>query len=334
MSQDKDLQKLAAGRQGAYRKDARSENFLAELNAALHSFEQEQYEEAAIEHPIFMVIGAPRSGTTFCTQFLANAFSLGYVNNLVARFYQNPLTALRLSDQILGKGHLPSFSSHYAKTEGIHNIHEFGYFWRHWLHKGSLEAMESIAEDEARIDWQGLYQVLANMQQEWGRPSVYKNIFGSYHMPKMTELLEKVVWVYIERDELDVALSIYGARERHYGKEGLKKWWSYSPPNVLELLDLEPIPQIAAQVHYLKAYYQEELAKLDPGKVVKLNYAELTQHSHQVAEAIQKQVKASFDYDLSLNPDLPSSFAFNQYRTEQPELRAAFQKEFETLRNS
>lgn len=334
MSQDKDLKKLADGRQGAYRKDARSENFLADLNTALVEFEADQYQEAKIEHPIFMVIGAPRSGTTFCTQFLANAFELAYVNNLVARFYQNPLTAVKLSSQILGKELLPGFSSHYAKTEGISNIHEFGYFWRHWLHKGSLEAMETIAEDEARIDWQGLYQVLANLQQEWGKPSVFKNIFGSYHMAKITDLLEKVVWVYIERDELDVAQSIYKARERHYGAEGITKWWSYSPPNVMDLLDLEAIPQIAAQVHYLKSYYQEELAKLDPNKVVQLNYAELTQNSRQVAKSIQKQVKQAFDYELTINPDLAESFPFNQHKGQDLELRSAFKKEFNKLRNT
>lgn len=331
----KELKKLAEERVGNYKKDSDTENFLSDLNSYLQPFEKELYKERGIEHPIFMVIGAPRSGTTFCTQFLANAFNLSYVNNLVARFFRNPLTAIKLSDQILGKDHLPSFKSHYAKTEGIHNIHEFGYFWRHWLNKGDLEAMERLVQDERDIDWSGLTQTLANMQAEWQNAAVFKNIFGSYHMPKLTAELDKVVWVYIERNELDAALSIYGAREKHYGKEGLKKWWSYSPPNVMDLLDLEPVPQIAAQVHYLKAFYREELAKLPKEKVFRVDYAQLTQEPRVVAEKLRQQTKQAFDYELSINPELPDHFPLNKQDDQaKAELKAQFAAEFEKLRKA
>ena len=69
--------------------------------------------------------------------------------------------------------------------------------------------------------------VLARIQQEFDKPMVFKNIFGSYHLSKLKEILESVVYVYIERDPLDSAISILQARQKYYSD--LNTWWSYSP---------------------------------------------------------------------------------------------------------
>ena len=40
--------------------------------------------------PIIFVMGLPRSGTTPLVQLLVQKFKLGYVTNLVARFWESP----------------------------------------------------------------------------------------------------------------------------------------------------------------------------------------------------------------------------------------------------
>lgn len=329
-----DLKSLSSQRSGSYRKDPKDEEFLDQLNAHLKSFEKEQYQRGLEqEHPIFMVVGAPRSGTTFCTQFLSNAFKLAYINNLEARFFQNPVSAIKLSQQILGNDKLPGFGSHYAKTEGICNIHEFGYFWRHWLKKGSLEAMERITEDEEQIDWSGLKDCLLNMQFVWNKAAVFKNIYGSYHMPRLSKLLPKVVFVYIERDELDVAESIYGARKNYYGEGGMRKWWSYSPPNVMDLLNKNEYQQIAAQVHYLKAYYKSEFTKLNPEHKIHINYQDLSQEPWQIAQNIKEHVLKYFNYALNISEELPKEFTYVSRKSSDSPVRSRLKAELEKLKN-
>ncbi|MDR9443054.1 MAG: sulfotransferase [Schleiferiaceae bacterium] len=329
------LSKLAAERSGAFKKDAREEQFLDRMNEALAPLDAEEYQDYPLEHPFFFVIGLPRSGTTFTTQFLAKAFGLSYVNNLAARFYRAPLQGIRLAEATLGTSIEPSFDSNYALTNNLGDIHEFGYFWRHWLYKGDLAAMERLQEDEARIDWAGLRRCLSTLQRHWDNASVFKNIFGSYHLSRLMEALEqKMMVVYIERDELDTAVSIYKAREKYYGAENLEKWWSYTPPEVNGLLDLDVYDQIAGQIHYLKAFYQNELGRLHQKNIIRLSYAELIQNPLSIAIKIKSQVQEAMNYYLNYKEDqLPSTFKQSKYQNEM-ELKKIFESRLAKFRRS
>lgn len=327
------LSKLAAQRSGAFKKDPREEHFLERMNTALAPLDAEEYQDYPLKHPFFFVIGLPRSGTTFTTQFLAKAFGLSYVNNLAARFYRAPLHGLRLAEATLGSSMEPSFNSNYALTNNLGDIHEFGYFWRHWLHKGDLAAMERLAEDEARIDWAGLRRCLSTLQHHWNHASVFKNIFGSYHLPRLMEALDqKVMVVYIERDELDTAVSIYKAREKYYGPENMEKWWSYTPPEVNELLNLNVYDQIAGQITYLKRFYQKSLKALPANRVIRLSYAELMQDPHGMAQGIAKQTEEALEYKLRMNPSLPKAFELRKH-TEERALRERLQQSLQQVQN-
>lgn len=327
------LSKLAAERSGAFKKDPREEQFLDRMNEALAPLDAEEYQDYPLEHPFFFVIGLPRSGTTFTTQFLAKAFGLSYVNNLAARFYRAPLQGIRLAEATLGTSIEPSFDSNYALTNNLGDIHEFGYFWRHWLYKGDLAAMERLQEDEARIDWAGLRRCLSTLQRHWGNASVFKNIFGSYHLPRLVEALEqKVMVVYIERDELDTAVSIYKAREKYYGPKNMEKWWSYTPPEVRELLDLNVYDQIAGQITYLKRFYQKSLKGLPASRVIRLSYAELMQDPHGRAQDIAQRTKQALAYNLPINPSLPKAFELRKH-TEDLALRERLQQSLQHVQN-
>lgn len=325
------LSNLASQRSENYRKDPREEQFLERMNQALAPLDQEEYQDYPLEHPFFFVIGLPRSGTTFTTQFLARAFGLSYVNNLAARFFQAPLQGLRLSEALLGDELRPSFQSNYAATSHLGDIHEFGYFWRHWLRKGKLDAMERIQEDEKQIDWSGLRRCLSSLQHHWGNASVFKNIFGSYHLPRLMEALDQqVMVVYIERDELDTAVSIYKAREKYYGRENIRKWWSYSPPEVGKLLDKNVYEQIAGQITYLKRFYQQELAQLPEQQVVYLDHAQLMNFPQEQVERITGQTYQALRYSLSPRSDLPGTFELRKHSSD-AELR---EKLSEALKNA
>lgn len=311
------LSNLARERAGTYKKDPREEQFLQRMNRALAPLDEEEYQDYPLEHPFFFVIGLPRSGTTFTTQFLARAFGLSYVNNLAARFFKAPLQGLRLSEALLGEELKPSFQSNYASTSNLGDIHEFGYFWRHWLHKGDLAAMQRIQEDEERIDWSGLRRCLSTLQHHWGKASVFKNIFGSYHLPRLLKTLHgRVMIVYIERDELDTAVSIYKARQKYYGEENIHKWWSYSPPEVNKLLDKNVYDQIAGQILYLKRFYNQELVKLPARQVVRLNYAQLMKSPQEQSQQITRQTAEALHYSLATREDLPNQFELREHPSE------------------
>ncbi len=73
-------------------------------------------------------------------------------------------------------------------------------------------------------------------------------------------MLGQVVWVLVERDPLDAAVSILDARRRHYADP--RAWWSYVPLEYDRLAGLDEWQQVAGQVHYLSRLYERELSGL------------------------------------------------------------------------
>lgn len=326
-----DFQKLNKQRTEKYRKSESEESFLAGMNRVLETKEQQEYQNLEIEHPLIFVIGLPRSGTTLLTQIIAHGLKIGYINNITARFWSAPLHGLKLSDTLIGKNQTPKFKSEYGATNSLSDIHEFGYFWRKWLNKEGFESITNAKKYDPDIDWNGLKNVLANMISYTENGFIFKNIYGSYHIPKLDNLLKKTLWIYVERDPLDVAISNLNARQKFYGDAG--KWWSYVPPEYNKIKDLDAYPQIAGQLHYLKKFYYQELNKIISGRDNKLfiHYENLCANPTAFLNKLVQKVHHLYDYKFDKTNQLPETFPVNRY-TNQPELKRKFEsllKEFQ-----
>ena len=297
---------LYTERRGPYTKDPGVEGFLEELNEYLLPRELELHRDVEVEHPFVFVVGLPRSGTTLVSQVLAYCLDAGYVNNVAARFWLAPVHGLRLGRLIAGETEPVSFESDYARTRSPRDIHEFGYFWRHWLRKETFEDVVNAREREAEIDWAGLRRTLANMQAELGKPFVAKNMLGAYHLPKLREVLGPVLYVYIERDPLDVAVSILDARRKYYSDPN--SWWSYVPVEYPSLKDRDVWEQIAGQVHYLARFYERAFAEVGEEAVVRTTYERLCGDPASVLAAVQERADESYGASIGARQPPPVGF--------------------------
>ncbi|KAA8976810.1 sulfotransferase [Halospina sp. K52047b] len=313
-------------------KDPGTEKFLENMNEALRHSEHATYKEEIPQYPFIFIIGLPRSGTTLLSQVIAAGLEVGYIDNLAARFWLAPVTGIRLSQSIFGSKRVNSFQSHYGATQDPVDVHEFGYFWRHWLGKQTFADIKNARVHEDNIDWNGLRRSLANMQQCFNAPMSFKNIYGSYHMARMQRELGKVLYIYIERDPVDVAVSILKARERHYSD--LNKWWSYVPPEYEKLLDKDYWTQIAGQVHYLTRYYRKEFADIeDQRTVLSVTFEELCKKPESIVEAVRNRLWSVFDCQVSTTGTLPTRFNLNAHSGE-AELRSRFAELLEDFRRN
>jgi LPS sulfotransferase NodH len=296
---------LYARRRGAYAKDASGERFLEELNEYLAPRELELYGDYAIEHPFVFVLGLPRSGTTLLSQLLAYCLDAGYVNNFAARFWLAPVHGIRLARLIAAGAEEPSFESDYARTKSLLDIHEWGYFWRYWLRKQTFDDVVHAREREDEIDWAGLRLTLANVQHELGKPLVAKNTLGAYHLPRLRRELGPVVYVLIERDPLDAAVSILDARRKYY--DDPRAWWSYIPPEYPQLKDRDHWEQIAGQVHYLARFYERALAEVGEDAVVRVTYERLARDPASVLSAVSERT------GVGIRQQPPREFRFREH---------------------
>ncbi len=317
------LKQFNIKRTKAYSKDEQAENFLLEMNRLLMEREQSLYKNFEIAHPFLFIFGAPRSGTTLLTQLIAASLDVGYINNLMARFWLAPVHGIRLSRHVLGNDREITFRSHYARTAAITDIHEFGYFWRYWLKKESVRGVTHAAEIEMEIDWQGLRTTLANIQHEFDRAMVFKNIFGSYHLRKMREVLGKVIYIYIERDPLDTAISILDARRNYY--TDLNTWWSYMPVEYNLLKDRDYMEQIAGQVYFLRRYYRKRLQDDAAGISVQIDYETLCRQPADVLNRIRELAFQQYGTEILITTPPPQQFPFRTYDDREEE-KAKFQQ--------
>lgn len=298
-------------RAASYAKDEGEEAFFRRMNEALRPNEEALYGDDRVAHPFLFVFGAPRSGTTLMSQALAYALDVGYINNLAARFWLTPLHGVKLAKSVLGTGASPRFESNYARTSDVRGIHEFGYFWSHWLRQRSPADVARAPENEASIDWDGLRRVLANVQAEFDRPFAAKNIYGSYHIERLSQVLGKVLWIWIRRDPLNTAVSILDARRRYYGDES--NWWSYAPPEYAALTAMAPREQIAGQIACLANYYERETAKAPASSVIRVRYSNLCADPAGVLDTVRQRAEALYGCPIAYRDPPPTPFAERTY---------------------
>jgi hypothetical protein len=159
---------------------------------------------------------------------------------------------------------------------------------------------------------------------------VAKNTLGAYHMPKLRDALGPVVYVYIDRDPLDVSVSILEARRKYYSD--LNTWWSYVPVEYPLLEGRDYWEQIAGQVHYLTRFYEHALAEVGSSAVVKVGYEQLCRNPRSVLDDVATRVASSYGYELAIPNPPPESFPFREH-ADRPEketferLLAAFRAE-------
>lgn len=312
-------------RKGPLQKNEKTENILGLMNDELKKNHGALLLdiEAVTPFPFLFVCGLPRSGTTLLMQLLSNCLDVGYINNLIARFWSVPLYGIVLSKTLLnGKNDTKNdtkndkeqdYTSTWGKTKDIDGPHEFSYFWHEWFHPH--DCPEGMGIDPEKIlsstDWPGLQKTLLNMAHYFNKPMLFKGIWPSYFLEKFIELIPDSLFIFITRNEEDVALSLYRTRLKYY--ENPNTWWSVYPAEYNRLKDLPWYEQIAGQIFYLNALYSRQIEKIDGRNILFVNYNELCDSPPKVLEIIRAHVEKNFSYSVDLVRKPPDRFTISGY---------------------
>ena len=247
-----------------YRKSAVEESFLVEMNRLLRdapALTLDPYPPAA-HLPIIYVVGAPRSGTTLLSQLLSRYLPVGYINNLIARFWLRPSVGIRLSRMLLGEDARKgiAFESTHGVSPHVCGPHEFGYFWRAWLRLDESPTHHLTPALLAGLDAQGLQRALVHeILSGFRAPTVFKNVICGLHAEYLTRLHPRSLFVHIRRDAYATAASILQSRKERYGSYAA--WWSLKPSDYLAIAALDdPAAQVARQVVSSLRGFERELS--------------------------------------------------------------------------
>ena len=288
----------------AYHKDEAQQALFKEMNEALSKITVDQ--SVSQSFPTLFIFGLPRSGTTLLYQLLAQTLDIGYVNNLIARFWLAPIVGIELSKSVLKEKMNGSFESRLGQTDEPDGPHEFSYFWQRWLEIHCIDDMLIFNEPNLKIDWEGLKRQITAMQAAFGSGIIFKTMYAANHLRSFSNLFSLPLFIYVDRDPYDVALSILSARKTYYGN--IERWWATCPPNYYDLESLPFAEQIAGQVVGLRQTYENLLNEIDGQLILRIKYSDLCNNPKGIVEAVSQKMQSVHGFELNIRVKPPLSF--------------------------
>ncbi len=160
-----------------------------------------------------------------------------------------------------------------------------------------------------QVQWKELRHSLLQISITFNKPVLYKNVLVGMHLKGMSEICGDSLFILVERDPVDNAISILKGREERFGDRS--HWWSIRPPGYEKWLNLSYYEQIARQVIEINKLHQ---AAIEENKipVVTVKYSELCDSPGEILSLIEEKLKISGYPVKRLNPP-PKKFKFSTY---------------------
>lgn len=237
-----------------------------------HALRKEGYQ------PIF-IVGAPRTGSTLLCQILSNTFDFLYIDNLIATFYRNLYFGFWLSDQIFHQKPHNCFNSIYGGTKsyGLRGPSESGNFWYQWLprdkqYMGRGETPEKTIRE--------IREIVFAVMNRYKKPLLIKNLNTDQRMGLIFEIAPNAKFIFIKRDPLFTAQSIFICRKRLGIRE--EEWWSIKPKEYEQLSHLGYHSRIVKQIYFLERQIMKDSRLFPKENFVIIDYKELCLNTEKI----------------------------------------------------
>lgn len=274
---------MTSKRTAAFQRNTRLETLLGQLNEAIGDVSLPAPETPPL--PPLFILGTPRSGTTYCMQWLAASDAFSYPSNLIARFWRTPAIGAMCQQMLIdpaydfrGEFADVSFSglenrSELGKTRGLLSPNEFWYFWRSiFPGDGDIGIDLSDATDAQ-------YRAFAAKLQEFaavrGKPVVTKGMIVNHQVTAFAKAIPNALFVHLDRDPHASAWSLLQARERMHGERSI--WYSFKTPNQAALQELPAPQQVMGQIDTIRRDLKAQLSDLPQDRWLSLDYSALCQ---------------------------------------------------------
>ncbi|GAB1234024.1 sulfotransferase [Ferrigenium sp. UT5] len=290
------------GRTASFSRNTGLESLLKDINSNLWLSEETLLEQqGGLQHPVILVMGPMRSGTTLFMQWLANTGLVAYPTNLLSRFYQAPIIGAKIQllltdprfnfrDELGEFVQQAEYRSENGKTKGVLAPNEFWYFWRRFLAEPGRDVW---TDEELRqsMDTRTMLAELAGMMQVFQKPFAAKGMLFNYNIPFLDSVLDKVLFIQIRRDPVANIASVLDARKRQLGSE--EAWYSFKIPEYEELMTLDPVSQVAGQVHHINRAVSIGLSGVAEQRKLVVQYEDFCAAPRRVFEELAEKLMMS-----------------------------------------
>lgn len=277
-----------------FRKNQKLNELLSELTELLYPVQKKiEGNVAELKYPPLFVVGAPRSGTTLFTQWIASLGTHAYGSNFLTRFAYAPhigalIQKMIFDDEYDFHGDFYDISSNVnlesnlGKSKGALAVNEFQHFFRNYMDNFDPEYLEK--EDLKKVDFEGMLAGLASIEAVFNKPFCTKAFMLQYNIEHVWKVSKKIIFVHIERNPVFNMQSILLARRKYYGKSQI---WLGPKPKEFSFLEKEDVyTQIAGQVYYTNKSINNALARIDENNRIHVPYEEFVNNPQKYFDQI------------------------------------------------
>ena len=260
-----------------------------------------------IKRNICFIVGLPRCGSTLLQQVIISRYKVGYISNIVGKFWKNPVAGCILHKSLDDENYHSNFSSDYGNTKGPFEPCEFGWFWRRVLDIDSDSEM--IGSD---IDWEYINKTLKGMSYIFEQPLIFDTPLVCSNILKIANNIKGFKVIYLRRDSRSVCNSILSARLKRFGD--INKYYGSKSKSWHEISKIEdPVFQVINQVYDLKNEIETDLNSLPTENVFNLDISSLRDKPIEVADRIAdfigiEGIPKNINYPTFANRDNVSFF--------------------------
>lgn len=245
---------------------------LAAVNRSLQALDERLC--AAFDQPrlpIGFIVALPRAASTLFQQILASSLDIGYVSNILARFWLAPYHGAVVARSLRQPEFVSSFRSSYGNTTGPLEPHEWGWFWKRWLR---LEGEEHYCLAERPPDWPALARVLAALEAALEAPLLFDNVYAMANLDALRQAVPGSLAIHLRRNPYAVCTSILNARLSRHGD--LRRFYGHPPRNMTVLAAVEhPVEQVVLQVKSIREEIRHTLEGFAADRVLTVDYADM-----------------------------------------------------------
>lgn len=267
------------------------DKIISKANQYLNSLEVEIIKRhQKPRYPVIFIVGTPRSGTTLLLQLIINNFKIGYINNLIAKFWDAPAIGAAIYHGLsITKSEL-SYDSKFGFTDSISGPHEFGYFWRRYFHYG--ETHQLTKDQKTDIKSSELLSEVATLENIFNAPMLFKNPAAlCLQIDYLREVFERSIFVHIKRDPIYNAQSLLECRMKYHGSK--TKWFSVKPIQYNDLKNKSYEIQIAGQLYFVLNKIESDLSGLDENRKLSISYNELCSKPNNIVKKFDGIITAN-----------------------------------------
>lgn len=298
------------GRTASFSRNTALESLLKDINSNLWLSEKILLQQqGGLQHPLILVMGPPRSGSTLFMQWLANTGLFAYPTNLLSRFYQAPIIGAKIQllltdprfsfrDELGEFVQQAQYRSENGKTKGVLAPNEFWYFWRRFLAEPGRDVWTD-EELKQSMDMRTMLAELVGIMQVFQQPFAAKGMLFNYNIPFFDSVFDKVLFVHVRRDPVTNIASLLDSRKRQLGSEDA--WYSFDIPEKADLLMLPPEQQVAGQVKAINREVEAGLKNVHDSRKMLVQYEEFCKEPKKYFNALVQKIGAP--YTVYSGPD-------------------------------